>query len=73
MVDGEIVMRDRQLTKIDKDDLYKELKKALDRPLTAQEGERRDLSRQVEPHLRKFYEGTLPQNVTPHTYYNARS
>ena len=73
MVDGEIVMRDRQLTKIDKDDLYKELKKALDRPLTAQEAERRDLSRQVEPHLRKFYEGTLPQNVTPHTYYNARS
>ena len=73
MVDGEVVMRDRQLTKIDKEDLYKELKKALDRPLSAEELERRELSRLVEPHLRRFYEGTLPQGMTPHTYYNARS
>ena len=73
MVDGEVVMQDRRLTKIDKEDLYKELKKALDRPLSAEELERRELSRLVEPHLRRFYEGTLPQNTTPHTNYNARS
>ena len=73
MVDGEIVMRDRQLTRIDKEGLYKELKEVLDRPLTAQEVERRELSRLVEPHLRRFYLRTMPQDAVPHTSYNARS
>jgi hypothetical protein len=72
MVDGEIVLRDGQLTKIDKEDLYKELKQVLDRPLTPQEQERRELSRMVEPHLRQFYLGTIPEDAVPHTAYNAR-
>jgi hypothetical protein len=72
MVDGEIVMRDKQLTKVDKEGLFAELKKTLDRPLSPAETERRELSRLVEPHLRRFYAGTLPQNTTPHTSYNAR-
>jgi len=73
MVDGEIIMRDRQLTRIDKEDLFKELRESLDRPLSPQELERRELGRLVEPHLRRFYQGTMPQNAIPHTYYNARS
>jgi len=73
IVDGEVIMRDRQLTRIDKEGLFNELSKALDRPLTAQELERRELSQQIEPHLRRFYEGTLPQSAIPHTYYNART
>ena len=73
MVDGEIIMRDRQLTRIDKEALFKELRESLDRPLSPQELERRELGRLVEPHLRRFYQGTMPQNAVPHTYYNARS
>jgi 5-methylthioadenosine/S-adenosylhomocysteine deaminase len=72
MVDGEIIMRDKQLTKVDKEGLFAELKKSLDRPLSPAETERRELSRLVEPHLRGFYVGTVPQNATPHTSYNAR-
>ena len=73
MVDGEIIMRDKQLTKVDKEGLFAELKKELDRPLSSSETERRELSRLVEPHLRQFYIGTTPQNTIPHTNYNARS
>ena len=73
MVDGEIIMRDKQLTKVDKEGLFAELKKELDRPLSSTETERRELSRLVEPHLRQFYIGTTPQNTIPHTNYNARS
>ena len=73
MVDGEIIMRDRQLTKVDKEGLFAELKRLLDRPLSAAETERRELSRLVEPHLRRFYAGTISQNTIPHTSYNARS
>ena len=73
MVDGEIIMRDKQLTKVDKEGLFAELKKELDRPLSPSETERRELSRLVEPHLRQFYIGTIPLNTIPHTNYNARS
>ena len=73
MVDGEVVMRDKELTRINKDDLFKEIKESLDRPLSTQEVERRELSRLVEPHLRRFYQGAMPQPGAPHTNYNARS
>ena len=73
MVDGEIIMRDKQLTQIDKQSLFAELKKELDRRLSPSERERRDLSGLVEPHLRQFYIGTIPQSTIPHTNYNARS
>jgi cytosine/adenosine deaminase-related metal-dependent hydrolase len=73
MVDGEVILRDRRLTRVDKVALFKELKKSLDRPLRPDELERRELGRQVEPYLRRFYQGTMPQPAEPHFYYNARS
>ena len=73
IVDGEIVLRDSQLTRVDKEALFKEIKASLDRPLTPVETERRELARLVEPHLRRFYLGTLPQDAIPHTAYNART
>ncbi len=73
LVDGEVVMRDRKLTKVDKEDLYKEIKAALDRPLQPQELERKALSKELEPHLRRYYTGALPRDATPHSVYNART
>ena len=72
MVDGEIVMQDRRLTKVDKEGLFRELKSALDRPLDPAEQERRDLGTQLIPHVQQFLEGTLPSDVKPHAIYNAR-
>ena len=72
MVDGEVIMQNRKLTRIDKEALFKDLKESLDRPLSPQELERRQLSRDVEPYLRRFYQGTMPTDDQPHTYYNAR-
>ena len=72
LVDGEVVLRDKQLTRVDKEVLFREIRDALDRPLTAQEAERRELARLVEPHLRRFYSGTTQQNMTPFTAYNSR-
>ena len=71
--DGEVIMRNRQLTRVDKEGLFKELRKALDRPLSADELERRELSRLAESYLRRFYERTMPQGAIPFTSYNARS
>ena len=73
LVDGEVVMRDRKLTKVDKEDLYKEIKAALDRPLQPAEEDRRDLAKKLEPYAWRFYEGNIPPDPTPHSVYNARS
>ena len=73
IVDGEVVMQDRRLTKVDKQQLYRELKLALDRPLTPEESERKQLGRELAPHVKQFLEGTLPRDLTPHTVYNAKS
>ena len=73
LVDGEVVLRDGQPTRFDRDALFEEIRGALDRPLTAQEVDRREVARLVEPHLRRFYEGTLPRDAQPYTVYNSRS
>jgi cytosine/adenosine deaminase-related metal-dependent hydrolase len=73
LVDGEVVLRDRQLTKVDKEALFGEIKASLDRPLSALEVERRELAQLVEPYLRQFYRSGMPWDAAPFTVYNSRS
>ena len=73
LVDGEVVMRDRKLTKVDKEAFFKELRAALDRPYDAEEMERRDMIQQVLPYMFRYYGAQTPQDMVPHTIYNARS
>ena len=73
LVDGEVVLRDGQPTRFDKEALFEEIRGALDRPLSLQEEDRREVARLVEPHLRQFYQGTLPNDSQPYTVYNSRS
>ena len=71
LVDGEVILKGGQLTRVNKDDLFRELKAALDRPLSAQEVERRELARLAEPYLRRFYQGFSPGDAVPFSVYNA--
>ena len=73
LVDGEVVLRDRQLTRVDKEALFREIKAALDRPLSDREEERRELAQLVEPYLRQFYRSGMPWDAAPFTVYNSRS
>jgi cytosine/adenosine deaminase-related metal-dependent hydrolase len=72
MVDGEVVLRDGQLTRVDIESLYKELKDSLTRPSSLQETERSEFSEQLEPYLHRFYEKTIGRLSQPHYHYNAR-
>ena len=72
MVDGEVVMRDRQLTKVDKEQLFRDLRKSLDRPLSATEIDRRETARKLEPYVREFYRNDLSTEMRPYASYNAR-
>ena len=73
LVQGEVVLRDGLLTEVDRESLFREIKTAQDWPLSSQEVERRELARLVEPHLRRFYSGTSPEDAAPFTVYNSRS
>ena len=72
IVDGEEVMKDRRLTRIDKNDIIKEIQKALDRPLKPEEKSRRKLGLDLEPHLRRFFKDSQGEMPPPHSYYNGR-
>jgi cytosine/adenosine deaminase-related metal-dependent hydrolase len=73
IVDGEVVLKEGQVTKIDKKGLYKEIHQVLDRAFTPQELELQDLGRALSPHLKAFYAGTLDSLAPPHSSYNARA
>ena len=72
IVDGEVVMRDGRPTRVDKDDVYREIRASLDRPLTPQEQELASMAQEVRPHLKAYYAGTVPEDLRPHSTYNAR-
>ena len=73
LVDGEVVLKEGRHTLVDKAELFRELKAALDRPLSSQEIERRELARLAEPYLRSFYGGPVPHDAAPFSVYNARA
>ena len=73
MVDGEVVMRGRKLTRVDEEGLLSEVNRSMSRALLPHELERRDLAEQVEPYLRRFYEGAVEASGRPHYYYNAQA
>ena len=73
IIDGDVVMQDRHLTHVDKESLFKEIKESMDRPLRPTEEKQRELSKEIQPHIRRFFEGTLPKNPSPYTHYNGRS
>jgi cytosine/adenosine deaminase-related metal-dependent hydrolase len=59
MVAGEVVYRDGAFTRVDKAAVLAEIAARFARPLTAAERERRQLARDVFPHVRAFYDGYL--------------
>jgi len=73
MVDGEVILRDRRLIHVDRENLFKELNKSMKQPLSPHEMKQRKLSKQLEPYLRRFYTGTMEEPSSPHYYYNART
>jgi len=59
MIGGEVVMQDRRFTRLDREAVLAELAAQLAVPLKPEELRRRELARDVLPHLRDFYAGYL--------------
>jgi len=72
LVAGEPVLRDGEFTRVNKAEVLKELAASLQRPLDQSEEHRRQLSREVFPHVKRFYDGWLDRQVRD-PFYHANS
>ncbi|TCK23527.1 cytosine/adenosine deaminase-related metal-dependent hydrolase [Ancylobacter aquaticus] len=59
-INGEIVYQDGRFTTIDRDAVLAEIADILGKPRSPEEVERRELGLAVFPHVKKFYEGYIP-------------
>jgi cytosine/adenosine deaminase-related metal-dependent hydrolase len=74
LVDGEVVLRNGRITRVDKTAVLEELAAGLQRPPTPEEEHRRRLSRALFPHVRRFYDGWLdPDAFQPFYRQSSRS
>ncbi|MDA0770509.1 MAG: hypothetical protein BZY79_04835 [SAR202 cluster bacterium Casp-Chloro-G4] len=72
IVDGEVIMRDRKITRVKKEEISAKLKESLSRPLTAGELNRTGLSKELLPHIQRWFEGWELEVGAPHYHYNER-
>jgi hypothetical protein len=68
MVEGEVILKEGKFTKIDKEAALAELAASLSVPRTPEEARRRELSQQIFPHVKQFYDGWLDQ-CDCHSFY----
>ena len=72
IVDGEVIMRDRKITRVNKEEITAKLKESLARPLGAAERRRADLSKELLPYIQRWFEGWELEVGAPHYRYNER-
>ena len=67
MVEGEVILENGHFTRVDKQAALAELAKSLNRDDTEDEERRREFSKQLFPHVKRFYDGYLDnQHRVPH-------
>ncbi|MDA1010484.1 MAG: amidohydrolase family protein [Chloroflexi bacterium] len=71
LIDGEVVMRDRVLTKVDKRAVLQEIADVLGKDLAPHEVARRQASAEFVPYVERFYAQWDMELGTPHQTYNA--
>ena len=73
VIDGETVLRDGRFTRVDKEEITKEIRDRLSGPVEASVTENRRMLQGLLPHMRRFYESWHPGGGAPHYLYNSRT
>ena len=73
IIDGEVVMRDGWFTKVDKDEVVRELKDWFSRPMEPSVQEIRLSVQRLIPYVERFYQEWQPADGAPYYIYNNRS
>ncbi|MDP6822256.1 MAG: amidohydrolase family protein [Dehalococcoidia bacterium] len=72
IVDGEVLMRGRELTRVNKGEVHAGLKASLAKPLQPHEERRVELSNTLLPHVNRWFANWELEQGEPHYRYNAR-
>ena len=72
IIDGEAVLRGGEPTKVDKDEIVRELKDRFSAPLDRQTRETRALVQGLLRYVKKFYQDWRPDEGPPHYRFNSR-
>lgn len=70
VVAGEVLLRNRVLTRVDKEEIIVQLKESLAKDLTPEELARKHLSLEILPHVYRFYENWHHRSGRPHYLLN---
>ena len=70
MIDGEIVLRDRKHTRINREEIVDGLRESLSRTLKPSDIERRRLAQDLYPYVSEFYSDWQEPEMRPHYVYN---
>ena len=73
IVDGQALLRAGRFQNLDKAEIIGRFKESLARPLSAAEKRRGDLSRELLPHVQRWFEGWELDRGAPHYFYNERA
>jgi len=71
MIDGDIILRDREFTRLNRGEVVNQLRESLNRDLTSPECERKQLAEDLMPHIKRFYEDWDYWERRPYTGYNS--
>ena len=72
IIDGEVVLREGQFTKIDKGEVLRELQERFSRPLEPAAQKARNMAQRLIPFVERFYQSWSPGDASPHYLYNSR-
>ena len=70
IVDGEVLLRGRRFTRVDRDAVVAQLKESLAQELTEEERTRQRIAQELLPYVQRFYEAYPPEQGKPHYLYN---
>ena len=73
IIDGEVVLRHGRFTRIDKEDVAREIKERFSRPLESSVLEARQMAQRLLPYVERFYRDWQPGDGSPHYLYNSRA
>lgn len=71
IIDGQVVLKGGRSTKVDKDELLRELKERFSQPLEPSVLDARTMAHRLLPYVEKFYQGWSPGD-SPYYIYNGR-
>ena len=72
IIDGEVVLRNGKPTKVNKEDIMRELKERFSAPLDPQTRDVRALVSELLPHVVRFYQAWQSDQGEPHYRMNTR-